>query len=354
MKHITLYILLVAGILSGCQHKPAFTVAGHITGAEGDTLYLEHTALLSTNTVDSCIISADGEFSLKASAPAYPDFYRLRVGKASLLLAVDSTETITITTSRDSLPYTVAIQGSNNSLTIAQLRTTARSASREELREMAKNIIVTNPRSLAAYYALFFKQKGEYIWNVLDPVDRRMYQAVATSFNTWMPKYERTIAIYTQIKEVMQAERAANQQLAIQQIIENAENTFLDIALTDDNGVTQSLSDLRGKVIVLDFSAIDMEQSKGYIFELREIYNKYHNRGLAIYSVSLDRNRLLWEDGVINLPWTNVFAGEQAVEVLTRYNVQSLPTLFLLDRKGNVQGRYTDFKQLDADIRKYL
>lgn len=354
MKHITLYILLVAGILSGCQHKPAFTVAGHITGAEGDTLYLEHTALLSTNTVDSCIISADGEFSLKASAPAYPDFYRLRVGKASLLLAVDSTETITITTSRDSLPYTVAIQGSNNSLTIAQLRSTARTASREELREMAKNIIVTNPRSLAAYYAVFFKQKGEYIWNVLDPADRRMYQAVATSFNTWMPKYERTIAIYTQIKEVMQAERAANQQLAIQQIIENAENTFLDIALTDDNGITQSLSDLRGKVIVLDFSAIDMEQSKGYIFELREIYNKYHNRGLAIYSVSLDRNRLLWEDGVINLPWTNVFAGEQAVEVLTRYNVQSLPTLFLLDRKGNVQGRYTDFKQLDADIRKYL
>ena len=354
MKHITLYILLVAGILSGCQHKPAFTVAGHITGAEGDTLYLEHTALLSTNTVDSCIISADGEFSLKASAPAYPDFYRLRVGKASLLLAVDSTETITITTSRDSLPYTVAIQGSNNSLTIAQLRSTARTASREELREMAKNIIVTNPRSLAAYYAVFFKQKGEYIWNVLDPADRRMYQAVATSFNTWMPKYERTIAIYTQIKEVMQAERAANQQIAIQQIIENAENTFLDIALTDDNGITQSLSDLRGKVIVLDFSAIDMEQSKGYIFELREIYNKYHNRGLTIYSVSLDRNRLLWEDGVINLPWTNVFAGEQAVEVLTRYNVQSLPTLFLLDRKGNVQGRYTDFKQLDADIRKYL
>ena len=85
MKHITLYILLVAGILSGCQHKPAFTVAGHITGAEGDTLYLEHTALLSTNTVDSCIISADGEFSLKASAPAYPDFYRLRVDRKSVV-----------------------------------------------------------------------------------------------------------------------------------------------------------------------------------------------------------------------------------------------------------------------------
>ena len=52
MKHITLYILLVAGILSGCQHKPAFTVAGQITGAEDDTLYLEHTTLLDTTGVD--------------------------------------------------------------------------------------------------------------------------------------------------------------------------------------------------------------------------------------------------------------------------------------------------------------
>ena len=97
-----------------------------------------------------------------------------------------------------------------------------------------------------------------------------------------------------------------------------------------------------------------LEQSKGYIFELRELYNRYSKRGMAIYSVSLDRNRLLWEDGVVNLPWTNVYAGEKATEVLMQYNVQSLPTLFLLDRKGNVQGRYSDFKQLDADIRKYL
>lgn len=354
MKRILVYIILTAGLFVSCQHKPVFHVMGTITEAEDETLYLEHTTLLKTIVIDSCILNAEGEFSLQASTPVYPDFYRLRIGKTSLPLAVDSTETITITTTRDSLPYTLSIQGSDNSLTIAQLRNTARTASRDEVRDVAKHIIVTNPRSLAAYYAVFFKQNGEYIWNVLDPADRRMYQAVATSFYTWMPNYERTTAIYTQVKEVIQAERAVNQQVVMQQIIDNAQNAFLDIALTDDNGITQSLSDLRGKVIVLDFSAIDMEQSKGYIFELRELYNQYHNRGLAIYSVSLDRNKLLWENGVVNLPWTNVYAGDLAVEVLTRYNVQSLPTLFLLDRKGNVQGRYTDFKQLDADIRKYL
>ena len=169
-----------------------------------------------------------------------------------------------------------------------------------------------------------------------------------------MPDYERSKALYAQVSSALKAEREIQQQAAVRQLIDNAENAFLDITLQDDNGITQSLSDLRGKVIVLDFSAIEMEQSKGYIFELRELYNQYHKRGVAIYSVSLDRNKLLWEDGVVNLPWTNVYAGENATEVLMQYNVQSLPTLFLLDRKGNVQGRYTDFERLEADIRKYL
>lgn len=354
MKHILVYLSLIVGLFVSCQRTSQFTIEGVISNAEGETLYLEHTALMKTSVVDSCILTDEGDFLLQASAPQYPDFYRLRIGGSSLILAVDSTETISITTTREGLANTLSIEGSNCTSAIAQLRANAHTASREELREEAQKIIIANPRSLAAYYAVFMKLGKEYIWNIFDPADRRMYQAVATSFNTWMPEYERTKALYAQVTDVMQAERNATNQAVVRQLIDNAENAFLDIALTDDNGITQSLADLRGKVIVLDFSAIEMEQSKGYIFELRELYNQYHNRGLAIYSVSLDRNKLLWEDGVVNLPWTNVYAGEQAIEVLTRYNVQSLPTLFLLDRKGNVQGRYTDFKQLDTDIRKYL
>ena len=354
MKSQYICLALVATLFVACQHSPQFSVSGILDGAEGETLYLEHTALAHTTPMDSCVLDENGDFSLQAPSPQYPDFYRLRVGSHSLPLAVDSIEEIVVSTSLDSLPYTLSINGSKTSLTIAQLRATARTATREQLREQAQQTIVQNPRSLAAYYAVFLKQGGEYIWDLYNPADRRMYQAVATSFHTWMPDYERSKALYAQVSSALKAEREIQQQAAVRQLIDNAENAFLDIALQDDNGITQSLSDLRGKVIVLDFSAIEMEQSKGYIFELRELYNRYSKRGMAIYSVSLDRNRLLWEDGVVNLPWTNVYAGDKAIEVLTQYNVQSIPTLFLLDRKGNVQGRYSNFEQLDADIRKYL
>jgi thioredoxin-related protein len=340
--------------LVACQHQPAFTIQGHIQHANDQTLYLEHTALLKTTIIDSCVLTGDGNFHFKSPAPTYPDFYRLRIGKQSLLLAIDSTETIEISTTLDSLADTKSIEGSESSRNIALLRAYAQQNDITVLRKQAQQLIISNPRSLAAYYAVFFKQNGEYIWNIYDYNDRRMFQAVATSFNTWMPQYERTKALYAQVNDILKATRNAQQQLAIQQMIDNAENAFLDISLSDEKGTTQSLSQFKGKTIILDFSAIEMEQSQAYIFELRDLYNQYHARGLEIYSISLDRNKLLWEDGVENLPWINVYAGERAIEVLSLYNVHQLPTLFLFDKQGNVQGRYTDFNALESDIKKYL
>lgn len=342
-------------VLVGCTKQPTFTISGTLTNAADKTIYLEHTALLGTTIVDSCHIDTDGNYSLEASAPTYPDFYRLRVGSRSLPLAIDSTEHVQVSASLDSLPYTLNINGSEVSAQMAQLRASARTATREVLRKQTQKIILANPRSLVAYYALFLKQNGLPIWDMADPSDRRLYQAVATSYNLWMPEYNRTKALYNQVLEYMQAERSLRNQLAAQQLIAESENAFLDITLPDTKGQMQSLSQYRGKVIVLDFSSTEMEQYVAYNFELRELYNQYHKQGLEIYSVGIERNLLAWEEATENLPWLTVRALDNEItEVLTRYNVQSLPTLFLFDKEGNVQGRYTDFTALEADINKYL
>ena len=342
-------------VLVGCTKQPTFTISGTLTNAADKTIYLEHTALLGTTIVDSCLIDTDGNYSLEAPAPTYPDFYRLRVGSRSLPLAIDSTEHVQVSASLDSLPYTLNINGSEVSAQMAQLRASARTATRDVLREQTQKIILANPRSLVAYYALFLKQNGLPIWDMADPSDRRLYQAVATSYNLWMPEYNRTKALYNQVLEYMQAERSLRSQLAAQQLIADSENAFLDITLPDAKGQMQSLSQYRGKVIVLDFSSTEMEQYVAYNFELRELYNQYHKQGLEIYSVGIERNLLAWEEATENLPWLTVRALDNEItEVLTRYNVQSLPTLFLFDKEGNVQGRYTDFTALEADINKYL
>lgn len=355
MKYIKSFLFFCVIVLVGCNQQPTFTISGTITEGQDQKIYLEHTSLVGTTIIDSCVIENNGKFLLESAAPKYPDFYRIRIGQQSLPLIIDSIEQIQINSALAELSYTQDISGSESCLQIAKLRAIARKASRDELREASKQMIVANPASLVAYYAVFLKQNGLAVWDITQASDRRLFQAVATSFDLHWPDYDRTIALRNQVLGQLQLERNDRNNQVMQQIIEASENAFLDIALPDHTGKEQKLSSFRGNVIILDFSTTAMQQYSAYNFELRDLYNKYNKQGLIIYSVGVERNQTTWKEAVENLPWTTVMADSNTAQtVLSQYNVQSLPTLFLLDRKGNVQGRYIDFKSLETDIKKYL
>lgn len=355
MKYIKSFLFFCVIVLVGCNQQPTFTISGTITDGQDQKIYLEHTSLVGTTIIDSCVIENNGKFLLESAAPKYPDFYRIRIGQQSLPLIIDSIEQIQINSVLAELSYTQDISGSESCLQIAKLRAIARKASRDELREASKQMIVANPASLVAYYAVFLKQNGLAVWDITQASDRRLFQAVATSFDLHWPDYDRTIALRNQVLGQLQLERNDRNNQVMQQIIEASENAFLDIALPDHTGKEQKLSSFRGNVIILDFSSTAMQQYSAYNFELRDLYNKYNKQGLIIYSVGVERNQTTWKEAVENLPWTTVMADSNTAQtVLSQYNVQSLPTLFLLDRKGNVQGRYIDFKSLETDIKKYL
>ncbi|MBR5328404.1 MAG: AhpC/TSA family protein [Paludibacteraceae bacterium] len=355
MKYIKSFLFFCVIVLVGCNQQPTFTISGTISDGQDQKIYLEHTSLVGTTIIDSCVIENNGKFLLESAAPKYPDFYRIRIGQQSLPLIIDSIEQIQINSALAELSYTQDISGSESCLQIAKLRSIARKASRDELREASKQMIVANPASLVAYYAVFLKQNGLAVWDITQASDRRLFQAVATSFDLHWPDYDRTIALRNQVLGQLQLERNDRNNQVMQQIIEASENAFLDIALPDHTGKEQKLSSFRGNVIILDFSSTAMQQYSAYNFELRDLYNKYNKQGLIIYSVGVERNQTTWKEAVENLPWTTVMADSNTAQtVLSQYNVQSLPTLFLLDRKGNVQGRYIDFKSLETDIKKYL
>lgn len=350
--NILLYCTTALLVLSACARTPQFEVKGSISDAEGATLYLEHTGLTATTVEDSCVLKADGAFVLHGAAPEYPDFYRLRLGQKYAVLVVDSIETITLRTTRDSLAVTDAFEGSEQSVTVAALRRSLRERSMDEHRSFAQEVIMRDPRSMVAYYAVFQSKQGVPVFDLYDPQQRRFYQAVATSMRVWMPEYVRTTILYGQVVGAMNAERRAINEQLMRQFIEESEPAFLDISLPNIYGDTCRLSEHLGKVVLLEFSTSQMDKGNAYVLALRELDNKYNRRGLDIYSVSVDPVKLYWEDWVRNLPWTCVRT--ETTEPLVTYNVGAVPTLFLLDRKGVVQGRYTDFDQLEKDLKRLL
>lgn len=347
---------LLFPILFCISCTPKFHIEGTITGAEGKTLYLEQTTLTGIAVLDSAKMKANGSFAFASALPEYPDIYALRIDGKKFIFAIDSVENdLKLHTTFDSLATTGNIEGSTATLQIAELRNSLRNNELSAHKDIAKNIIIANPRSMAAYYAIYQSQNGAYVFNVWDKADRPFYSAVATSFNAYMPEYYRTKALYSQVLNVLNTEREEQHIAAMREFIAQSENAFLDIELPDENGVSQLLSQYKGKIILLDFSLANASFSTNYAFSMRELYNSYHERGLEIYSVSGDQVKVAWQEAVANLPWTTVRGDKGLMEqCFTTYNVTSVPTMFLFNKQGEIVGRFESFTELPHQIEKLL
>lgn len=379
MKKYLIITITLIGLIA-CNSSDNFRIKGKILNAGKETVYLEHIGLLKTTTLDSARLKENGEFKFKAPRPEYPDFYRLRLGMKTIDFAIDSCEEISIEVDAKVFSTDYKLEGSQNSNDIQKLRksvsniqrkvnalTTEMSATErntkiveieaeiEAHKEMARKMILQNPRSTTAYFAIYQKINNAYIFSPYIKADKPFCAAVATSYNTFMPEYDRSKNLYGLVMDAIRTERKERANQEWKEIIDNASAGYIDIELSDKNGQTRKLSELEGKVTLIDFSAYEMENSVQYTFELRELYNKYHNRGLEIYQVSLDRSKLLWQESAANIPWICVRDEEGAnTKYIASYNIQSIPTLFLMNRKGVIVGRDIEFKSLDAEIAKNL
>lgn len=375
----TLAILLIFIGLFSCKQHDKFHIKGKITDAKGEMLYFEHSGLMQTTVLDSVKLGTDGEFRFKSVRPAYPDFYRLRLNDKIITFAVDSCEDITIDTKFTNFSSDYRLTGSVTSLQIQKLRQSVMSIQQkvnslatlsgdqqtskiaeiekdiEVHKVVARKLILQNPRSAAAYFALYQKVNNTFLFSPYIKTDKPFYAAVATSFNTFMPNYERSKNIYSLVLDAIKTERNQKEKEVWKEILANYSTGFIDIALNDRNNVEHKLSQLQGKVVLIDFSSYETSESIDYTFALRELYNKYHNRGFEIYQVSLDQNKLHWKQSVANIPWICVRdeAGPNTKFVST-YNISSIPTTFILNRKGVITGRDLSSEDIKNEIEKSL
>lgn len=132
---------------------------------------------------------------------------------------------------------------------------------------------------------------------------------------------------------------------------------FPEIELPDIYGQQHKLSTLQGKVILLYFWAAEAGNSNTVNADLKHLYEKYRDRGFEIYQVSADTDSALWIEAVRsqNLPWISVCNYEGPYSAALRvYNVTSLPTLYLIDRSGDIVTGKIEFADLDRRIAALL
>ena len=125
--------------------------------------------------------------------------------------------------------------------------------------------------------------------------------------------------------------------------------------MPDINGRERSLSELKGKVALLDFTAYSAEQSQERLMVMRNLYEKYHNRGFEIYQISFDNDQHYWKTVCQNLPWICVYNIEgTGSDIATIYQVQQINTYFLIDRDNNLVARAENIPDLEKAIEALL
>ena len=381
MKKLTNILLFTAliGAVS-CTKAPQATIEGIIAEAADKMLYLDYIGVEKTIVTDSVKLDKEGAFRFRVAKPECFDFYRLRIGREMAYLSVDSTETLTVTAALPTLSVAYEVEGSEDNLVLKALAmkqrelqhdvqqlmqsatnlTTAQARLDELVLEYKKAVrmeyIYPDPGKPYAYFALFQRLGGRYIF---DPTttrdDIRCFAAVATNLDLFYPEAERTRNIKSITLKGMRNTRPA--QPVDYSVLEGKihEASLIDIALPDIDGQTRSLTDLKGKVVMLDFNVYGHPQSSARVLILRELYDKYAAQGLEIYQVSLDENEHFWKTAVENIPWVCVRSTEAPYSKdANLYGVRELPTYFLINRAGELVMRDTMVKDLEQELERLL
>ena len=375
--------LAIAGFkIYKASTQPKFTVSGNITQARDKVLYFEAMTLNGVVVTASARLDNTGAFEFTDTCHANPEFYRLRIEDQVINVSIDSTESITIQAELPIMATGYEVKGSvwcdsirslsimqvnlqrdikqvldNKQLTAGEQQATINNMVEAYKDKVKREYILSNPAAPFAYFALFQAVGGQLIFNpVSNPDDVRYVGAVATAWDELWPETPRAINLHNiAIQGLKNTKRRAPVSLNNLDSSKIKQAGFIDISLPERDGATLNLSDIKNKVILLDFTMYSAAQTKGHIMHLRDLYNKYQARGFEIYQVSLDADHHYWLTASEHLPWHCVFDKEGAGSTTsTLYRVAQLPCYFLIDKQGNLVARREQIKDLKQSIEQLL
>ena len=131
-----------------------------------------------------------------------------------------------------------------------------------------------------------------------------------------------------------------------------------ELEFPDPNGKMRKLSDLRGKVVLVDFWASWCGPCRRENPNVTNIYSKYHDKGFEVFSVSLDSDAASWKRAIEadKLVWPNHVSDlkKWQSKAAAIYGVSSIPSTFLLDKEGRIVQRNLRGADLERAVKQLV
>ncbi len=376
------WLLPILLILS-CSRGEKVEITVFIENSDTCMIYLDEQGIGEIRKIDSVRVKKDGSFRLKDRIEN-PTFYNLHTGNQQIIpILLTPGTSLELKADMQDFVSRYEISGSEESLYLQDMNRTL-AVTRRQIDSLQK-LLLENPdadeeftqelsasydqiiegqrryniqfilehiSSMASIYALYQKiDDNNFVLN--ENRDIQLVKITSESLDTIWPGSEHVQALKRDAANL--EENLYNQRW--RQVVETSENIFPDIRLPDPKGDTIALSSLRGKVILLSFWASWDQASVSHNLPLKGIYSAYHSRGLEIYQVSFDNEKQAWVNAIEfdELPWINVSElSYPESRVAPVYNLEELPVVFLIDRKGQIVGKNFNRIDLDRNIQRLL
>ncbi|HEX5625966.1 MAG TPA: TlpA disulfide reductase family protein, partial [Saprospiraceae bacterium] len=324
-------------------------ISGNFTNASDLSVSLDRIGLDNSSTPIDKADMKEGKFTFPLKEAPKPGLYRITMGQQNLIFVLDGTES------------KVEFSGNFNELGSGKVEVKGSPAS-EEVFAAIKN--------LSASQASFETIRSK-IEETKSPLAAGLLAVQFLGFRADFLNYHKEVFAklksqypdteFTKTYEsfISQSEEMVKAQEAAESIKVGMEAPEID--LPSPNGKNYKLSDLKGKVVLLDFWASWCGPCRRANPHVVEIYNKYRSKGFTVFSVSLDgvdsrtksqlgsdaqikefsdrakdawvaaieKDKLSWETHVSDLKkWESAPA--------RLYGVQAIPKTFLIGKDGKI------------------
>jgi peroxiredoxin len=368
------YVAFCAAILSACNNenqKGKFTVSGDLKNAPDQKIYLEE---LSFSQKDPVVLDTaelkNGQFKISALAPEQ-GFYRLRLEKndapfffindqPSILLSADY-KTLSLETVLFNTPASASLRkfitGIRNmgktlqekSILLQQYQApvetdsvyTVMKKDFSQIENEYKNYIIqyldTTQSPIVAMFCLGYTQN----------IEPEKITKTIESLSTRFPGNQNIAGIITQYKQQVAKNDAKPQDGKLAP----------DLNMPDTSGKPFSLSQLRGKYVLVDFWASWCGPCRGENPNVVKAYNRFKDKNFTVLGVSLDKDKASWVKAINDdhLTWYHIsdlkYWNSVAVGL---YGFDGIPYNVLVNPEGKIIGSNLRGEALEMKLSELL
>lgn len=377
-----LMLMMVSAFSLGTFAQGKYTINGDVQNAEGQKIYLNKGEFGNVET-DSAVI-VGGKFTFKGEINTPFQNGSLLIGNPrdyqNAKLWQIAIEPLTIYVTGDASKQDgITVKGGKVQEEVNRMN--------QEMEVFQVPLIKLNE----AYYVQTTQEGKDSIKKLQEPYFKQYKEYSRNYMNTHTDSYFATQFLnmdmgnmtYEEIKAVWEKLSPAVQKYGVRAVDVKSELEILakvrpgcpapDFTANDINGKPFTLSSLKGKVVIIDFWASWCGPCRKSNPHMRELYSKYHKKGLdMVYVSDDDSNPAKWKaavekDQLVGDGFHHVLRGLKMVDkakytfdktndISDKYAIHYLPTKYLIDKKGNIVCKINEGEdaKLDAMIEKLL